>query len=73
MVVQIAILVLGGAAIPLLACKNKNVSRWGWIVGLTGQPFWIWETIRTGQWGMLLLSVWFGFHYARGAWYARRR
>ena len=73
MIAQLAILILSGSAIALIACRNPRMSRWGWIVGLAGQPFWIWETVRTGQWGMLLLSVWFGVHYARGAWYAWRR
>ena len=65
---QLAILLLSGTAIALIACKSRRATRWGWLIGLAGQPFWIVETIRTGQWGMLLLSLWFGVHYARGAW-----
>lgn len=70
---QLAILILSGTAIALIACKTKRLSRWGWIIGIAGQPFWIMETLRSKQWGMLLLSAWFGVHYARGAWHAWRR
>jgi hypothetical protein len=51
---QIAILVLGAATIFLLAQKNK-LMRWGYIVGLTQEVFWFYETYTKQQWGIFLL------------------
>jgi hypothetical protein len=63
-IAQSAILILSAAGIWLLSCRDAG--RWGWIVGLSAQPFWLWETLRAEQWGMFANALVFTAIYARG-------
>lgn len=63
---QAAILFFSGLAVWLTTGKKQN--RWGFIIGAAAQPLWMLETWQKGQWGMLLLSLWFFAAYARGVW-----
>ncbi len=54
-------------AIWLLA-RNDAARRWGFVVGLAGQPAWLYETFSSGQFGMLLVTGFFTWVYARGCW-----
>lgn len=63
--VQAIILILGGLTIFLLAQKNKFM-RWGFVVGLISEPFWFYASIKSEQWGILILSIWYGFAYGLG-------
>lgn len=65
MITQIAIVLFSCVSIWALSSRRY---RLGFILGLCGQPFWIWETYTSGQWGMFLVSLWFTFHHARGWW-----
>lgn len=64
---QLAIVILGGLAIYLLASKRARVRRWGYVSGLASEPFWIHASVTTEQWGVVLLAVWWGWFYFRGA------
>jgi hypothetical protein len=64
---QWAILILGGLAIWLLSRKEKW-SRWGFIVGLISQPFWLYETFTKAQSGMFVLSLWYTYSWLHGIW-----
>jgi hypothetical protein len=68
LVFQAAILVLGAVAIWLLSLKDERLRRWGYIVGLTSQPFWLFVTFKAGQWGMCALSVWYTYSWCQGIW-----
>lgn len=61
---QILIPIFSGASIYFLAGK-KNI-HYGFIVGLIGQPMWIYSTWKGGLWGMLIISAWFTGNYVRG-------
>lgn len=50
---QIFILILGSLAIFLIAIKNK----WGFVVGLLSQPFWVYSAYKNEQWGIFILSI----------------
>lgn len=65
MVSQIAIVLFSGFSIWALAGKRY---RLGFIAGLCGQPFWIYAVATEGQWGMLIVSLWFTVNHARGLW-----
>ena len=65
-IIQAAILILSGAAIWLVGRKDGRVRRWGYVVGLISQPFWIVATIQAGQPGMFLLSVFYCGAWADG-------
>lgn len=53
---QLAIAGLSIAAIYLVAGTHEY-ARWGFVVGLASQPFWIAATWRARQWGMLTVSL----------------
>ncbi len=38
----------------------------GSLIGLVGQPFWLWSTYKKRQWGMLFLSAVYVFIYGEG-------
>ena len=64
--VQVAIVVLGGAAIWLVGRRNPRVSRWGYVVGLASQPFWLWATFQADQYGMYWLSLFYCWAWTDG-------
>ena len=65
--IQIGITLFSCAAIGLLAQK-KPWARWGYIVGILGQPFWFYATWVNAQWGIVLVTCWFTFSYGQGIW-----
>lgn len=60
------VIVLTGAAAIWLVNRPEKWSRWGSIVGIVGQPFWLWTTWTNAQWGMLALSVWYTYAWGQG-------
>lgn len=61
---QVIIMVCSGASIWALAgIKHRGL---GFVFGLIGQPFWIYTTFMSGQWGMFLVSLWFTGNHIRG-------
>ncbi len=50
---QIGIAILGLSATFLVARKNK----WGFVLGLASEPFWILTAYYNHQWGIQLLNV----------------
>ena len=63
---QICILIMGGAAIWLIGRQNRRVRRWGYVVGLLSQPFWLYAAWQAAQWGILALSLWYVYAWADG-------
>ncbi len=65
-VTQACILILGGLAIWLVGRRNIRVRRWGYVVGLVSQPFWLWAAWKAQQWGILALSIWYVYAWLGG-------
>ncbi len=63
---QIGILVFSCASIWFLARPKAGIRRIGYVLGLMGQPFWLYATITKAQWGMVAVSVWFTYCHCRG-------
>jgi hypothetical protein len=61
---QFLLLALSGAAIYLVG--NPGLERWGCLLGLCAQPFWVWTSWRHRQWGVLVLSFWYAYAWAAG-------
>lgn len=53
---QWAIFFIGPLSIFILSLKNKY-HRWGYVFGLSAQPFWYITTIHHSQWPILAISV----------------
>jgi nicotinamide riboside transporter PnuC len=61
-VCQAVICTLSIAAIFLVSRKNK----WGFVLGLVSQPFWLITTYQHKQWGIFFLSLVYAFNWAYG-------
>jgi hypothetical protein len=46
---QIALFIFGASAIYLVGRTDK-LRKWGFIVGLCGQPFWFYTQIQDENW-----------------------
>lgn len=64
MIVQSAIVIFSCISITLFS--SKTLYKWGFVAGILGQPFWVYATFTTEQWGMLLVAVWFSISHLRG-------
>jgi len=62
---QIWMLIFGGLAVFFVSKKNKWM-RWGFIFGVMSQPAWFYTAIRTQQWGMLLLVIFYTLNWFKG-------
>jgi len=62
---QIGIILLSCPAIWLVSRKDKW-KRWGYILGLCGQPLWLYSSIENGQWGIAILSLWYTYAWGQG-------
>lgn len=74
--VQVMILLLGAAAIALLASKDAWLRQWGYLLGFISEPFWIYSALRADQWAIIALALWWaGFYFlgARNNWVGWRR
>ncbi|AMR77277.1 hypothetical protein [Cupriavidus nantongensis] len=63
--IQILIFLTSVSAVYLLTGRPAQ-HRWGALVGLIGQPLWLYVTIRAETWGIVAVSAWFLVCYARG-------
>ncbi len=52
-------LLIVSATAALLMAQQPPLQKWGFIVGLCSQPFWLMATWRAKQWGMFALAVWY--------------
>jgi hypothetical protein len=60
---QIAIPIFSGASIWAFAGKRHQL---GFVLGLCGQPFWIYSSFTGGLWGVFIVSLWFTGNHIRG-------
>jgi hypothetical protein len=67
MISQIAIMIFGASAIWFVS-RTEKWKRWGYILGLCGQPFWIYTTIQNEQWGILIMTLVYAYSWAQGIW-----
>ncbi|GGI16396.1 hypothetical protein [Oxalicibacterium faecigallinarum] len=63
---QILIAITGALAIMLITSPHADVVRVGFIIGLLGQPCWLYCTFKARQWGMFGLTLVFTYSYLRG-------
>ncbi|MFA6190002.1 MAG: nicotinamide mononucleotide transporter [Candidatus Staskawiczbacteria bacterium] len=61
-IANIGVAILGITAIILVAKKNK----WGWVIGLSSQPFWLITSYINEQWGVFILTIVYIFTWSFG-------
>lgn len=66
---QFLIAVFGLATVYMsLVSSSLRHKRLAPVVGLLGQPFWLYATYTGGQWGMFVLCIAYTMLYAVAAW-----
>jgi hypothetical protein len=65
---QVLIFVFGVSAIFLVCAKTERVRRWGYIVGLAGQPFWFYQFYIHQQWIMFGIACAYTVSWIYGVW-----
>ena len=57
--------ICGCTAMACISTKGR-LHRWGYIIGLLGQPFWFITTLNHKQWGIFILSAIYTLSYING-------
>lgn len=65
MISQIGIMIFGVAAIWLVG-RKESWKRWGYILGLLGQPFWMLNALENEQWGILIMTLVYTYSWCQG-------
>jgi hypothetical protein len=65
---QLGILLFGCSSIWILG-RPHHWRRFGYLLGLLSQPFWFYMAIKTGQWGVFILSLFYSYSWAQGVWF----
>lgn len=55
-------------ALALTQSRQARVRRWAPLVGLVGQPFWLYATFSWVTWGMFVCSVLYTLIWLYGTW-----
>lgn len=66
-VIQVAILVLSGSSIWFIG-RKEEWRKWGYLLGLISQPFWLYSTYTGEQWGIFALGIWYTYAWLQGIW-----
>ena len=66
MLIQAIIAITGILSIWLVNDERREWARWACIIGLIGQPFWIYSSLENEQWGIFVLSIIYVFAWLRG-------
>ena len=62
---QIFIAILGGTSVWLVS-RKEEWKKYGYVLGLLSQPFWIYVRIANAQWGILFISCLYTYSWATG-------
>ena len=66
-VAQVGLVLFSGLAIWFLG-RREAWARWGWVFGLISEPFWLYTAIKTRQWGIVVMCMWWTYSWAQGLW-----
>jgi hypothetical protein len=65
-VAQVGIMFCGGGGVLLLGTRSPNVRRWGYVVALCGEPFWLYSAVHASQWGVIAMGALYTVGWIRG-------
>lgn len=66
---QIAIVVVGATIAFCLTRNNEKLGTIGSVLGLLIQPIWVYESYKSGQFGVMILSAFYTYSYAQGLYF----
>lgn len=49
-----------------LVGRLEHWKRWGYILGLIGQPAWFYTTVKYEQWGIFILAIFYTYAWIQG-------
>jgi hypothetical protein len=53
------ILLMGAVSAYCISSSNRKTKFIGFLVAALSEPFWLYATLKTGDWGIFLLSLWY--------------
>ena len=65
LVCQIGVVVFGAPAIWFVG-RKEHWKKWGYVLGMCSQPFWIVGMTYNRHWGMLALSLFYTYSWGQG-------
>ena len=65
---QVAIFIFGASAIWCVG-RPEPWRKWGYLLGLCGQPFWLYLTATKEQWGIFALCLWYTYSWCQGVYH----
>lgn len=65
---QIAVALLAVLAVWLSQARSRGWRRWACIVGLLGQPLWLYAGWKAGQWEFFAFAVLLSLAWLKGLW-----
>jgi len=65
---QIMLFISGASAIWFLS-RTEEWKRWGFIIGIFGQPFWLYSAIHNKQFGIVILTIFYTYSFAQGIYF----
>ena len=65
-IIQIIIFTTEAIAMLLTQQSNENLKKYAPIIGMAGEPFWIYASLNANQWGILGLSIIYSFIWGLG-------
>jgi hypothetical protein len=63
---QLGILIFSLSGAWFMNDRRLRVRKWGPVLCLLGQPFWVWSSIATHQWGIFAMSFFYTAMNIRG-------
>jgi hypothetical protein len=67
-ITQIGIIALTGTGIWMIG-RPERWSRWGYTLGLAGQPVWLYMSLHANLWGVTIVTLLCTYGWAQGVWY----
>ena len=64
--IQVYVFILSALAVYCTARTDKW-HRWGFVFGFASEPAWFYFAWITQSWGILLLTIWWSYSWATGA------
>lgn len=68
LICQICIVLFGIPAIWFVS-RIEPWKKWGYIIGICGQPFWVYTAYTHEQWGIFLLALGYTYSWGQGIYY----
>lgn len=65
-VAQVGITIFGLTGCFLSQCSDIRLRKWSCILGLCGQPFWLYASATSEQYGMFMVCCLYTLVYANG-------